>query len=208
MESKEQKEARLAELRNSLGTVEGTPTEVYSRIVGYYRSVRNWNAGKREEFGKRVEYSFDGAVERAPFMAAMVASDDGVARTSGAGQEVSAALVASYLLFTRKACPNCPPVREYLSGAPIRGVVVDTDSDEGLALARKHDVLATPTAILLDSVGGEVGRAVSRDRLRAMLEPVGAGRPGQTGKATGKVGSASGTQAPVSGGTRRFVAAV
>ncbi|MBU2634070.1 MAG: ribonucleoside triphosphate reductase [Nanoarchaeota archaeon] len=31
-------------------------TEVYSRIVGYYRPIQNWNAGKKEEFEKRVEY--------------------------------------------------------------------------------------------------------------------------------------------------------
>jgi len=31
----------------------GAEAEVYSRIVGYYRSVRNWNRGKQEEFGIR-----------------------------------------------------------------------------------------------------------------------------------------------------------
>jgi len=31
-------------------------TEVYSRIVGYYRPVQNWNEGKREEFRQRKEY--------------------------------------------------------------------------------------------------------------------------------------------------------
>ncbi len=32
------------------------PTEVYSRIVGYYRPLQNWNEGKREEFRQRKEY--------------------------------------------------------------------------------------------------------------------------------------------------------
>ncbi len=27
--------------------------EVYSRVVGYYRPVANWNDGKREEFKER-----------------------------------------------------------------------------------------------------------------------------------------------------------
>jgi anaerobic ribonucleoside-triphosphate reductase len=31
-------------------------TEVYSRVVGYIRPVQQWNAGKRQEFGDRVEY--------------------------------------------------------------------------------------------------------------------------------------------------------
>lgn len=29
------------------------PTEVYSRVVGYYRPIQNWNKGKVEEFGRR-----------------------------------------------------------------------------------------------------------------------------------------------------------
>lgn len=32
------------------------PTEVYSRVVGYYRPVQHWNAGKREEFRNRKPY--------------------------------------------------------------------------------------------------------------------------------------------------------
>ena len=30
------------------------PCEVYSRVVGYYRPVRNFNNGKKEEFEDRV----------------------------------------------------------------------------------------------------------------------------------------------------------
>ena len=32
------------------------PCEVYSRIVGYLRPVRNWNVGKKQEFVERSEY--------------------------------------------------------------------------------------------------------------------------------------------------------
>jgi anaerobic ribonucleoside-triphosphate reductase len=35
----------------------GKKCEVYSRVVGYYRPVQNWNKGKREEFKERLEYS-------------------------------------------------------------------------------------------------------------------------------------------------------
>jgi ribonucleoside-triphosphate reductase len=34
----------------------GKPTEIYSRVVGYYRPVQNWNKGKQEEFKQRLEY--------------------------------------------------------------------------------------------------------------------------------------------------------
>jgi ribonucleoside-triphosphate reductase len=44
-------------------------TEVYSRVVGYYRPVQNWNKGKQEEFRDREEYIVNG-VAAAPRAAA------------------------------------------------------------------------------------------------------------------------------------------
>ena len=32
------------------------PVEVYSRVVGYFRPVNQWNKGKREEFSERKHY--------------------------------------------------------------------------------------------------------------------------------------------------------
>ena len=52
-------ETELAAAREALSNIKGTPTEVYSRIVGYYRSVRNWNRGKREEYNQRVLFEPD-----------------------------------------------------------------------------------------------------------------------------------------------------
>ena len=34
----------------------GRVCEVYSRIVGYLRPVRNWNKGKKEEFTQRKTF--------------------------------------------------------------------------------------------------------------------------------------------------------
>jgi anaerobic ribonucleoside-triphosphate reductase len=34
-------------------------TEVYSRVVGYYRPVRDWNLGKQEEFSQRQYVSLE-----------------------------------------------------------------------------------------------------------------------------------------------------
>lgn len=31
-------------------------TEVYSRVVGYFRPVQNWNEGKKVEFKDRIVY--------------------------------------------------------------------------------------------------------------------------------------------------------
>lgn len=32
------------------------PVEVYSRVVGYFRPINQWNKGKQEEFKARKEY--------------------------------------------------------------------------------------------------------------------------------------------------------
>ena len=50
------KEAKLAELKEELKDVHGTECEVFSRVVGYYRPVQNWNKGKKEEFSLRKKF--------------------------------------------------------------------------------------------------------------------------------------------------------
>ena len=44
--------------KEALKNVHGTETEVYARIVGYYRSVRNWNKGKRDEYDHRKMFVY------------------------------------------------------------------------------------------------------------------------------------------------------
>jgi len=35
------------------------PCEVYSRVVGYFRPVQNWNKGKQQEFKERKTVRLD-----------------------------------------------------------------------------------------------------------------------------------------------------
>ena len=53
MRTLQEVERDIANVKGQLENVKGGDTEVYARIVGYYRSVRNWNKGKREEYGIR-----------------------------------------------------------------------------------------------------------------------------------------------------------
>ncbi len=41
----------------------GGQAEVYSRIVGYYRPVQNWNLGKKSEYSERKSFALEQAVE-------------------------------------------------------------------------------------------------------------------------------------------------
>ena len=38
-----------------MGKVLKIPAEIYSRVVGYYRPVQQWNKGKQQEFAHRKE---------------------------------------------------------------------------------------------------------------------------------------------------------
>ncbi len=58
----------MADARSEEGIDRGTRikavrTEVYSRVVGYYRPVQDWNRGKREEFEQREYVSIGSAQE-------------------------------------------------------------------------------------------------------------------------------------------------
>lgn len=50
-------DADIAQTKQELANVHGTETEVYARIVGYYRSVKNFNVGKAAEY--KVRKLFD-----------------------------------------------------------------------------------------------------------------------------------------------------
>ena len=36
------------------------PTEVYSRVCGFFRPVQQWNRGKKEEYNQRLNYNLKG----------------------------------------------------------------------------------------------------------------------------------------------------
>ena len=126
----------IAALKEELANVTGTPTEVYTRIVGYYRSVNNWNKGKREEYNIRTEYS----------------------PTSTPSDRKKGDAV-SYKYFFRQTCPNCPPVKAYIASMEMTGDEIDVDTEAGLEEARMFDVFASPTVIFFDAAENEVFRA-------------------------------------------------
>jgi ribonucleoside-triphosphate reductase len=151
MRTLEEVENELTQAREALSSVEGTPAEVYSRIVGYYRSVRNWNRGKREEYGERRLYG----LSRLEFSGRKPAPSPGRKPEAAASGEESARV----LLFWRPACPACPSAKEAAGRLGIPVDLVNADTEAGSAEAVKRNVLATPTAIFLSPAGAEIGRA-------------------------------------------------
>ena len=161
-------DARIKELERELTEVEGTPTEIYTRIVGYYRSLKNWNRGKREEYNHRRTFSVDGSLRQGPRRAASF-----VAEYSAEEQEEltgSVGTIREVLFFSRESCPNCPMMRKALDDAGIDRTDVDVDTEQGFELARTHEILATPTVVMLDAAGGEIRRVTNPLLLKEELQ--------------------------------------
>lgn len=160
-------EAEIARTKEALANVKGTETEVYARIVGYYRSVRNWNNGKRDEYSHRKMFVYGGSADDPQRKAAPVMQEETV--SEAAKVVVSDSGITSYEFFARKTCPNCPPVKSYLAGVSIPGTYVDVDSEAGLARAAELGVFAAPTVIMYNAAGEEVARAHNAQELDAAL---------------------------------------
>ena len=132
------------------------PTEVYTRIVGYYRSLANWNAGKREEYKHRKTFVEDDArIDQA----LSLNHTQEPAPTAQAPAQIGVA--ASYRIYWRALCPNCPAMKSRLPELALAGVSYDVDSAEGFAAAQADEVTSTPTLILLDAQGAELARILS-----------------------------------------------
>jgi ribonucleoside-triphosphate reductase len=155
MRTLEEVENDLTRAREALATAEGTVAEVYSRIVGYYRSVRNWNRGKREEYGERRLYD----LSRLEFSGRAGPAAPVSGTEAPRAVEAEAGESARVLLFWRPACPACPSAKEAAGRLGIPVDLINADTETGLAEAQRRNVLATPTAIFLSPAGAEIGRA-------------------------------------------------
>lgn len=199
MDRREEIDSRIAELQEELENVEGTRTEIYTRIVGYYRSLKNWNKGKREEYDHRVTFEpgenrsvtrpADAPIAEAFAEAAMEAVSGpvpadlemapnveqalSIKNSAAPSEDSAAAIIDSYVYFFRESCPNCPPVKSYVENLSLDGQMVNVDTGEGMARAVQHQILSTPTVLLQNSNGETVAQAGSVEQLRDIMESAG-----------------------------------
>jgi hypothetical protein len=54
----ETKEKEIERLKEELKNIKGTECEIYDRIVGYYRPLKGWNPGKKDEFNLRKRFIY------------------------------------------------------------------------------------------------------------------------------------------------------
>ncbi len=163
-------EQEIAETKEALQNVHGTETEVYARIVGYYRAVKHWNKGKRDEFDQRKmftleaskEYDITKADTECAFCDSVKKIENPVLNTES----------VTYEMYTRKTCPNCPPVKGFMEELDMAGRSVDVDTDAGLAEAAKKGVFATPTVIFYNAQGVETARCHNVEELEVVFNKV------------------------------------
>lgn len=167
-----QVEQEIAETKAALSDVHGTETEVYARIVGYYRAVKHWNKGKRDEFDIRKMFTLEDSKGYDITSADFSCNCESTKVSEAAQQPVMNTQSATYEMYTRKTCPNCPPVKNFMANLEMAGRTIDVDTQEGLAEAAKNGVFASPTVIFYNEAGVETARCHSVEELEAVFNKV------------------------------------
>ena len=116
----------------------GEETEVYSRITGYYRPVKNWNDGKSKEFKMRKEYDMSKALK-----------DDKKKKVKCDKKEecncTEEKVKDGILLFGTKTCPNCASAKKLLDKYKIKYEFIDAEAN--VDLTNKFGVKQAPTLV-------------------------------------------------------------
>lgn len=160
----------INELKESMLNVKGTDTEVYTRIVGYYRAVKNWNKGKRDEYNHRKLFNQPGKVSMRD-TAETTVSTATFNETPEPSRDLSSdsGEPAAYYYFYRTTCPNCPPVKNWLENFHIGGSYINVDEKEGFEKAAEFQIFSSPTVVFLDDKGSEMYRATNVAALDALF---------------------------------------
>ena len=121
----------------------GEETEVYSRITGYYRPVKNWNDGKSKEFEMRKEYDMcnsEGHFERK-------ANENKECKPKDASKILKQEIKDGLLLFGTKTCPNCKMAKKLLEKANLTYEFVD--AEELVDMTKEYDIKKAPTLVVI-----------------------------------------------------------
>ena len=136
----------------------GREAEVYSRITGYYRPVKNWNVGKAQEYKERKVYNIEGSVltHNGPI-------EEGCACEA---EEKTAVMADGVYLFASATCPNCKIAEALLSKANVAYTKIL--AEENVALAESLKIKQAPT--LVHVVNGEATKYVSVPEVKKFIQ--------------------------------------
>ena len=134
----------------------GQEAEVYSRITGYYRPVKNWNAGKTQEYKNRMSYDVANS--------ALKKGEKAAARIVAAVEKKNEEYAPGTYLFTTKTCPNCKIAKEFLKGMDYQAV----DAEENQQLTEQFGVMQAPTLVVVKD--GTVQRYVNAGNIKKYVD--------------------------------------
>ncbi len=134
----------------------GEEAEVYSRITGYYRPIKNWNDGKRSEYDSRCEYE---ELDHANHIEKCACEQN---CTNEKVEDVKDGI----MLFGTKTCPNCKMAKTLLDKAKIKYQFVD--AEEEVDLTKKLGVKQAPTLIVIKK--GEVEKHANLSNIKKFIE--------------------------------------
>ena len=134
----------------------GEETEVYSRITGYYRPVKNWNDGKTKEYEMRKEYVIcDDCKE-----------EKKAKKVGRPSKKDKIEMEDQLMLFGTKTCPNCAAAKKLLEKAKINYTFVD--AEENVELTNKMGVKQAPT--LIEIKKGNVNAICNLSNIKKYVE--------------------------------------
>ena len=117
----------------------GEEAEVYSRITGYYRPVKNWNDGKTQEYKDRKVYDIGRSILKKSASDTVksdviVSADAPVAETRN-------------ILFATATCPNCKIACAFLdkAGFPYEKLLAEENAD----LVTQFGIKQAPTLVII-----------------------------------------------------------
>ena len=133
----------------------GEETEVYSRITGYYRPVKNWNDGKAQEYKNRKSYVVD--CDHLDCDKKECQKEDEKCQTT---------LKNGIMLFGTKTCPNCKMAKKLLDEAKIKYEFVD--AEENVELTKQCGVKQAPTLVVVKK--GECTNITNLSNIKKYIE--------------------------------------
>ncbi len=141
----------------------GAETEVYSRITGYYRPVKNWNVGKTEEFKNRKVYDIASSklTHEGP-------RPEGSGACACSSQEEAAGDAGNRtILFTTPTCPNCKVAIPMLEKAGVEFEKL-TPLGENAEFAAKLGIKQAPTLVIIN--GNDIKRYAGVAEISAYIK--------------------------------------
>ena len=130
----------------------GEETEIYSRITGYYRPVKNWNDGKAQEYKDRKSYDIGTSKLKRENKNCGCKIENKEETIIEEDKKEIVEKRKEYqnkiMLFGTKTCPNCKIAKTLLEKANIEYSFVD--AEENKDLTKYYEVKQAPTLVIVD----------------------------------------------------------